>query len=478
MDPQIIQSHFAASAPTYDQWRQRNQFYHQDLIKLCRFYITPGLRVLEIGCATGHLLNAVQPSLGVGIDWAEPMVTYASQNYPQYHFYCLDAATCSPLDLRSDQRQFDVILLADVLGYVPDIQQLLTNLQDFCQDHTRILMTFHNFLWEPLLHLAERLGQRRPQPPQNWLSMSDTLNLLQITGYIPIHQGQRFLVPKPIPGVSSLINRFIAPLPLINHLCLTQYILARKMPVPQDPQTLTCSIVVPARNEAGNITPLVARCPVFGKKTELIFVEGHSRDQTWEVIQEVIQKTPQSERFKILALQQKGVGKGDAVRLGFEVASGDILMILDADMTVQPEDLIHFWEVIVSGRGEVINGSRLVYPHSHVAMPFINRLANKFFAFLFSYLLGRPIKDTLCGTKVLWRRDYDRIAAGRSYFGDFDPFGDFDLLFGAARLGLQCVDVPVRYQPRSYGQSNIAHVREGLILLKMCWLAAQKLKFF
>ncbi|MEN9245115.1 MAG: glycosyltransferase, partial [Thermostichales cyanobacterium SRBZ-1_bins_19] len=380
MDPQVIQSHFAAAAPGYDRWRQRNPFYHQDLIKLCRFYIPPGLRVLEIGAATGHLLAALEPSLGVGIDWAEPMVTLAGKHYPQYHFYCLDATTCSPLDLPADQRQFDVIVLADVLGYITDIQQLLSNLQAFCQDHTRLLFTFHNFLWEPLLHLAERIGQRRPQPPQNWLSMQDTLNLLQITGYIPVHRGQRFLAPKRIPILSEILNRWIAPLPLINHLCLTQYILARKTPTPRDPASLSCSIVVPARNEAGNIAPLVARCPMLGCRTELIFVEGHSRDRTWETIQAIKNKTPQSERFQILTMQQKGIGKGDAVRLGFAEATGDVLMILDADLTVQPEDLVHFWDVIVSGRGEFINGSRLVYPHSQVAMPFINRLANKFFA--------------------------------------------------------------------------------------------------
>jgi glycosyltransferase involved in cell wall biosynthesis len=234
--------------------------------------------------------------------------------------------------------------------------------------------------------------------------------------------------------------------------------------------------VIPARNEAGNIQAAIDRLPELGSQTEVIFVEGHSRDHTWSEIQRVVnQGHPQ---FKLKAFQQLGKGKADAVRLGFAQATGDILMILDADLTVQPEDLVHFYQVIASDRGEFINGSRLVYPRSGRAMPWLNNWANKFFSLAFSFLLDQPIKDTLCGTKVLRRTDYEKIAAGRSYFGDFDPFGDFDLLFGATKLGLHLVDVPVRYQPRTYGSSNIAHVREGLILLKMCLYASHKIKFF
>ena len=283
-------------------------------------------------------------------------------------------------------------------------------------------------------------------------------------------------MPKYIPLISNFINRYVSPLPIINHLCLTNYIVARKQIYRSTETTdYSVSVIIPARNESGNIAAAIDRLPQLGKYTEVIFVEGHSKDDTWEKIQELEREYRGD--FKIKAFQQSGKGKGDAVRLGFEQATGDILIILDADLTVQPEELVNFVRTIVSGRGEFINGSRLVYPYSQAAMPWLNTLANKFFALVFSFLLGQNIKDTLCGTKVLWREDYLRIVANRSYFGDFDPFGDFDLLFGAAKLNLHIVEVPVRYQSRTYGASNIAHVREGLILIKMCLYAAQKIKF-
>ncbi len=472
---QDIRAYFDRIAPELDRWSRRNRYYYSDLARLHRFIIPPGSRVLEVGCGTGDLLRATAPAVGVGIDFAPAVVAIARQNHPDLVFYELDAETLEPDQLAPDHRQFDYIVLSGVLGYLGDIQAVLQRLQPFCQPHTRLILSFHNFLWEPLLGLAEKIGQRRPQPVQNWLGIDDVTNLLTVTGYRPLKRGRRFLWPKQVPGVAGFVNRWLAPLPLVKHLCLTNFVVAR--PEPADPQRPpTCSVIIPARNEAGNIAAAVARLPQLGAHTEVIFVEGHSRDDTWEAIQDLVQ-TYQGP-FTLKAFQQTGRGKADAVRLGFDQATGDILMILDADLTVPPEDLPHFVEVLAAGHGEFANGSRLVYPRSKTAMPWLNTLANKIFALLFSFLLEQPLKDTLCGTKVLWRRDYDRIAAGRSYFGDFDPFGDFDLLFGAAKLNLHIVEVPIRYQPRTYGSSNIAHFREGLVLLKMCLYASRKLKFW
>jgi SAM-dependent methyltransferase len=474
---QDIRVYFDRIAPELDRWSRRNRYYYNDLARLHRFIIPPGSRVLEVGCGTGDLLNATAPALGVGMDFAPAVVAIARQKYPDLVFYNLDAETLAPEQLAPDHRQFDYIVLSGVLGYLGDIQAVLQRLQPFCQPHTRLILSFHNYLWEPLLGLAETIGQRRPQPVQNWLGIDDVANLLTVSGYRPLKRGRRFLWPKYVPGVASLVNRWLAPLPLIKHLCLTNFVVARPQPTPADQQCYpTCSVIIPARNEAGNIAAAVARLPQLGSHTEVIFVEGHSRDNTWEAILELVQ-TYQGP-FTLKAFQQTGRGKADAVRLGFDQASGDILLILDADLTVPPEDLPHFVEVLAAGHGEFANGSRLVYPRSKTAMPWLNTMANKTFALMFSFLLEQPLKDTLCGTKVLWRRDYDRIAAGRSYFGDFDPFGDFDLLFGAAKLNLHIVEVPIRYQPRTYGSSNIAHVREGLVLLKMCLYASRKLKFW
>jgi SAM-dependent methyltransferase len=478
----ITRDYFDRIAPELDGWNRRNRSYYRDLEIFHQFWIMPGARVLEIGCGTGDLLAQVKPGFGVGIDFSAGLVSIAQAKHPQLHFHCLDAETFSPADLGidpgTDGQSFDFIILSGVLGHLSNIQTVLQRLHLFSSKRTRLILTFHNYLWQPLLTAAEKIGQRRPQPPQSWLSMDDVQNLLSITGYQTVKTGRRFLCPKGIPGLATVANRFLVQLPVVNHLGLTNTIIARPAPAinPSNADNLSCSVVIPARNEAGNIANAIDRLPPLGCHTEIIFVEGHSSDDTWETIQRLVQKGhPQ---FKLKAFQQQGKGKADAVRLGFEQATGDILMILDADLTVQPEDLPHFFEVIASGRGEFINGARLVYPRSGEAMPWLNNLANKFFSLAFSFLLDQKLKDTLCGTKVIHRDDYDKLVEGRSYFGDFDPFGDFDLLFGATKLGLHLVDVPVRYQPRVYGSSNIAHVKEGLVLLKMCLYASKKIKFF
>jgi SAM-dependent methyltransferase len=468
-----VRSLFDRLAPDSDRWSRKNRYYHQDLAQLHGFLIPVGARVLEIGCGTGNLLAAVQPRSGVGIDFSPAMIDRAKAQHPDLTFICADA---EDFDLGPQTAPFDYIILSDTLGHLSDIQRVLQHLHAHCHPRTRIVLTFHNFLWQPLLNLAESLGQRRPQAPQSWLSMGDVRNLLSITGYESVKIGRRCLLPKHIPGLAQLCNRVLVHLPGLQHLGLINYIVARPQPNLPIAPAPTCSVIIPARNEAGNIPAAIDRLPPLGSHTEVIFVEGHSRDQTWETIQQVVaQGHPQ---FTLKAFQQTGRGKADAVRLGFAEATGDILMILDADLTVQPEDLPHFFAVVASRRGDFANGTRLVYPRSGQAMPWLNNLANKFFSLAFSFLLDQPLKDTLCGTKVIWRDDYADLVAGRSYFGDFDPFGDFDLLFGAAKLNLRIVDVPVRYQPRSYGESNIAHFREGLILVKMCLYALRKIKFF
>jgi SAM-dependent methyltransferase len=469
----IVQAYFDRMAPELDRWNRRNRSYYRDLEIFHQFFIPPGARVLEVGCGTGDLLARVNPGVGVGIDFAPQVVAIAAAKHPHLNFFCLDAENFT-LDDVGETESFDFIILSGTLGHLGNIQTVLQHLHGFCDARTRLILTFHNFLWQPLLNFAEAIGQRRPQPPQSWLSMQDVQNLLAITGYQTVKSSRRFLCPKAIPGLSQLANRILVQLPGLNHLGLTNTIVAR--PFAQRDPALTCSVVIPARNESGNIQNAIDRLPRLGRQTEVIFVEGHSTDNTWATIQQVVaQGHP---HFTLKAFQQTGRGKADAVRLGFEQATGDVLMILDADLTVQPEDLPHFFEVIASGRGEFVNGSRLVYPRSGEAMPWLNNLANKFFSLAFSFLLGQTLKDTLCGTKVIRRTDYDNLVAGRTYFGDFDPFGDFDLLFGATKLGLHLVDVPVRYQPRMYGESNIAHFKEGLVLLKMCLYASRKIKFF
>jgi hypothetical protein len=342
-----------------------------------------------------------------------------------------------------------------------------------CTPSTRVIIAYYSSLWRPALMVASRLGLTTKGADHNWVAPSDVANLLRLTGFELITESQHVLLPVRLPLVSAFVNRWLAPLPVLRSFTLVNLALVRVAPAPAA-APLSVSIVVPARNERGNIARIVERVPRMGPADEIIFVEGHSSDGTWDEIQRVLTRYPDR---CIRALRQPGRGKGEAVRTGFAVATRDVLMILDADLTVAPEDLPKFYAALASGLGEFINGSRLIYPMERQAMRFANMMGNKFFALAFSYLLGQPLKDTLCGTKVLSRRHYEQIAAARTYFGDFDPFGDFDLLFGAAKLGLRIVELPVRYRERTYGSTNIRRWVHGWLLLRMTAFAARKIKF-
>ncbi len=454
------------------RFHRRNRAYYEDLNRLHELLVAPGLRVLEIGCGLGDLLAATRPSHGVGIERDHAIAAAARAAHPNLLIVCAEATAITP-EAIGESEPFDVILLANTLNTLEDVQGVIEQLAAFCHDRTRLVVSFHNWLWQPLLKAAESLGLRQPQPPESWLTPRDVQNLLDLAGWEVLKQGHRCLLPRRIPLLGPLANRWLSQLPLLEQLGLTHWLVAR--PATPAQRRPSVSVVIPARNEAGNIAAAIDRMPLLGSATEVLFVEGHSSDDTWGEIERVCgaYRGP----LQLRALRQSGRGKADAVWLGFDQAEGEVLMILDADLTVRPEDLPRFFKALADGRGEFVNGCRLVYPRTSAAMPPLNTAANRFFAAAFSWLLRQRLKDTLCGTKVIWKVDYERLKAGRAYFGDFDPFGDFDLLFGAAKLNLKIVEVPVRYQERSYGSSNIAHVKEGLILARMCLYAAQKLRF-
>ncbi|OWV72996.1 glycosyl transferase [Rhizobium sp. N122] len=369
----------------------------------------------------------------------------------------------------------DYLVISGLIHYERDIQSMFAQARALCSQETRLVLTYYSSMWRPLATLASKLGLRRRVPESNWLAHEDIENLLTLEDFELIRLDQKILIPVYIPLISGFVNRCLAPLPLLRTLCLLNIAIARPIGDAAPKAEPSVSIVVPARNEAGNIEDIVKRLPVMGPDDELIFVEGNSTDATWKAIQEAQQRYG-GERT-ILIAQQDGKGKGDAVRKGFSLATKEVLMILDADMTVPPEDLPKFYNAIKDGKGEFINGTRLVYPMEKEAMRFFNLLGNKFFALAFSFVLGQRYKDTLCGTKVISRSNYLKLQANRSYFGDFDPFGDFDLIFGAARMGLKIVEVPISYRERLYGETNISRWRHGAILLAMLVFAARRIKF-
>lgn len=465
-----VRSHYARLAKKRP--RTRVPYYYRRLIARMKHVIPPGMRVLDIGCGDGHMLAALEPKHGVGVDLLDEHVKRARSLHPQLHFRKMKAE-----DLDASAETFDYIIISQALSEVYDVVTLLRCVRRLCHDRTRLVIANYSRLWQPALRVAEWIGVKRPSPPQNWLPSAEIDNLLALAGWEPVRRFGTTLVPVGFPLVSNAINRFVANLPLVDALCLNHITVAR--PVARDAldrQPIeSVSVVIPARNEAGHIQSLLTRIPQLAPKQEVIFVEGNSTDNTWEVIRDVVSKYRGP--WTIRCLRQPGKGKADAVRTAFDICTGDVLMILDADISVPPEELTAFRDALACGHAEFVNGSRMVYMMDAKAMRFLNLLGNKFFGAVFTYLLSQRFRDTLCGTKVLRRSDYERIAANRAYFGDFDPFGDFDLLFGAARLNLKIADVPVHYKARTYGETNISRFRHGMILLKMCAFAARKMKF-
>jgi SAM-dependent methyltransferase len=457
-----------------DRYIRRNALYYHDLVKFLKFNIPSGSSILEVGCGTGYLLNALQPGKGVGIDISPGMISVARKNHPHLAFHEMDVEFLLPETLAS--HPFDFIIISDTIGYFEDVMRAFSELRKVTSDHTRIIITYPNFFWLPILDLAGFLRLKMVSKRFNWLDFKDISNILHLEGFEMIKTGRRFLFPKYFPVISSLFNRYLAFLPGFNFFCLTDFVITRPVrTMPLNEAGLSVSVIIPARNEQGNIANAIRRMPQIGSHTEIIFIEGHSTDNTFGEIVSTADKY--CRQLDIKYARQSGKGKGDAVRQGFAMASGDILMILDADLTVPPEDLPKFYNAIADGYGEFINGTRLVYPMERQAMRTLNMMGNKLFSFIFSWLLGQRIKDTLCGTKAISRVNWNKLVKNRSYFGDFDPFGDFDLIFGAAKLNLKIVEIPIRYRAREYGETNISRFKHGWLLLKMVFFALNKIKF-
>jgi SAM-dependent methyltransferase len=456
--------------------RRARKYFYNYLNRVIRARVPAGQRVLDIGCGAGDMLAFLEPSYGVGIDLSRPAIAEARERHRgPLHFIEGDGG--DPRVLSELSGKFDTILLVNVVTHLTDVQRTLESLRGVTHARTRVLIYSYSRLWQPVLRLAEITHMKHQPPPEAWLPPEEVRSMLALADYEVVRNDAQIVFPAHVPLVSDFLNRYVGHLPGIEWLSLMYGIVARPAAHtfpgsrPRHPST---SVIIPCRNEAGHVPDLVARLPDLGQNSEFIFVEGNSQDDTEAVLRKMVADHP-DRPFRFF--KQPGKGKGDAVRLGFEKARGEVVLILDSDMGVAPEDVPKFVEALATGKGEMVNGSRMVYPMEGKAMRFLNLLANKFFAFLFSWLLGQQVRDTLCGTKALYREDYERIAANRAFFGDFDPFGDFDLLFGASRLNLRIVDVAIRYHERQYGTTNISRFRHGLLLLRMSEFAARKLKF-
>jgi SAM-dependent methyltransferase len=464
---------FDGFASRSDAWKQRNKYLYRSDWRYLRFLVPAGVKVLVLGCGTGRVLAELEPAIGVGVDISEEMILEARRSHPQYSFHVGDVEELGSI-AASLGGPFDYVVLVDTLGYLDDVQTCLMQTRSVCHPDTRLVIAEYSHLWEPALRLGEFVGAKMRQPSLNYVGAVDVENLLDLTDFEQIRRERRILFPYFLLGLGPLINNTLATLPIIQTFCLRFYVVARPVVRTRDRQPLSATVVVPCRNERGNIENAIKRLPLFCEDLEILFVEGNSSDDTYAECVRVKEAYAGSRDIKVF--KQTGKGKGDAVRKGFEEARGDVLIILDADLTTPPEDVPKFYDVINSGKADFVNGSRLVYPLEKDAMRFLNYLANRIFAFIFSFLLSTRLTDTLCGTKVVRRKDYLEIVRGRSFFGDFDPFGDFDLIFGAAKLNLKLLEVPVRYGARTYGSTQISRFRDGWQLLKMVVFAFMKMK--
>ena len=466
-------NHLAKIAGRREGWIDRNRYYYELLNRLLRFLVEPQKRVLSVRCGTGNLLANVQSTEGKGVDICPEIVEIAQQRNPSLEFAVSFPDKEEFRTVFEPEEKFDYILFNDI-GDTVDVLQALRNLKPLCRRHTRILVITYNHLWEPLVTFAEWIGMKVPRTEQNWLSTLDIANLLKLAGFEALETHRLVILPKYVPLVSAFLNRFCARLPLLKRLCMTQVVVGRLLPPPVPKEELSVSVIVPCKNERGNVEDAVQRMPQLGRQTEIIFCDDQSTDGTAE---EVLRVQSLFSDRDIRLERGPGVAKSRNVWTGFGAATGDILMILDADLTTIPEELPYFVDVIASGQAEFVNGSRLVYPVPKGAMTTANMLGNKFFSIAFTYLLGQPVKDTLCGTKALWRSDWARIKPMLGSWGVEDRWGDYELLFGAAKLNLKILDLPVHYQERIYGSTKMTRVfRNGLIMLKMCWHGFLKLK--
>lgn len=462
------QSYWDESARTQGQSWTISGYYHKRLSDIYQFLIPAGMRVLELGCGLGNLLSAVRPAYGTGVDLSSVMVRQAAQRYQTLSFVHADA---QGVDLG---KTFDFIICSDLVNDLEDVQLVFETARRHSHPGTKIIINTYSRVWEGPRRVAEAIGLVRPHLEQNWLTAEDVANLLYLADFETVRHWQEILWPIRTPGIDALANKYLVRFAPFRWFALTNFLIARPWPQPAPAPAPIVSVVVAARNEEGNIPDIFDQVPQMGGGTELIFVEGNSKDDTYGAIQREMAKRP---HMDVKLFKQPGKGKGDAVRTGFANATGEVLMILDADLTVPPEDLPRFYEAWQSGKAEFVNGVRLVYPMEQRAMRFFNLIGNKFFSLMFTWLLSQSIKDTLCGTKVLSKRHYEMIAANRAYFGEIDPFGDFDLIFGAAKYNLKIVDMPVRYRERVYGETNIQRWSHGWILLRMVALAMRRIKF-
>jgi len=440
-------------APQYDFWKNKNYYFYQEIERFYKSIIPEGKNVLEISTADGYILNSLKPAHGVGLSMSARMAEKAKEKYQHLNFIN------TTIEDYKAEAQFDYVVIYNFLEYVFDLFDFCSTLHAKVSSGTKIMLTCINPLWRPIMGFAARFKMRAPIEMKNFVTYRDVENIVSVSGFEVIESGYRMFLPIKIPFISHFLNKLIPRLPFLRHLCLVQYIIARPKQNSTIDRSLSCSVVIPCHNEEGNIEECINRVPELGDYTEILIVDDGSTDNTANIVRE-IQKRKDNVNL-ISYIPNKG--KGHAVRTGFSAGKGDIQMILDADMAVLPEELTKFYNVLASHQAEFVNGSRMIYDMVPGAMKFLNYLGNKVFGIILSFIIGQRNTDTLCGTKAFYKKDYKSFKMGRC------PWGDFDLLFEAAKMKLKTIEMPVHYYPRVQGESKMKAFKHGLLLLRMCW---------
>jgi SAM-dependent methyltransferase len=446
-----IAAHFGGLASSYRQLKHRNRYYNQFLIRWCRSFIAPGQRILDVGCGRGDVLAELKPAGGVGIDLSQAMVEAAAAEFPNLSFR---HAAVEDFD---GEAGFDAALLINTAEYTFDMGAVIARCHRALRDNGKLLLTTANPLWSPVFHFASRLGLRIPECERLFVTNEDLVNLLRLHGFDVVYKRMSLLVPKYIPFLSDFLNNTWSRIPILRLLSSTQFIVARKVPAAR--REYSVSIVVPCYNERGNIERCIREVRKIGSRTELLFVDDGSKDGTAEAVDPAL--NPDIDVRVIRYTPNRG--KGHAVTMGFNAASGDIVMILDADLTTMPEELAPVYEAFAAGHAEFVNGTRFIYPMEGRAMKWANYVGNKMFNILVSLVMECRVSDTLCGTKAMFRRNYISMEMGR------DPWGDYDFLFGAAQQRLLIRELPVHYRERLAGFSKMNSMKHTVNLLRMCW---------
>lgn len=462
MAKESVEEHFDEIAPNYDYWKKKNAYYYSTIKTFISRIIPEGSSVLEVGCGTGEILATTKPQRGVGIDISKKMVELASQKFPQYTFIH------SPIEDLQLGEKFDYIVMIDVVDHVHDVMDVFHSLYRFCHSETQVILTTINPWWDPILSVMEKFGAKMPEGPHNFIEKRNLTKMLELMDFSISYSGYMLLFPKKIPVLSFLANSIGTRMWGIQKMSAVQYMLIHPMVKNDIDLRLGCSVIIPCYNEQDNIEEAIRRTPQMGRETEIIVVNDCSTDNTAQKVRDLQSRYP---NLKLVDYSPNR-GKGYAVRKGFEAATQEVLMILDADISTPPEELPRFFDPLNKGICQFVNGTRMVYPMENQAMRTLNLFGNKIFGFIMSFVTQQNLTDTLCGTKAFYKKDLKMIKWG------LDKWGDFDLLFGAARTGKKIMEVPVHYMTRKSGESKMRSFRHGVHLLRACYLGFKELVFF